>query len=137
MSRKGNSTSVFSTLGASNHSLTDRQNEDYYATDPIAIDRLIEDGGVTFSKDIWECCCGEGHISKRLQDYGYNVISTDLVDRGYGTGGVDFLKCNEKVDMDIVTNPPYSLASEFIYHAMDVVSDGNKVFMFLRILFLV
>lgn len=55
----GNKNSIFKTLGASNHTDKERQNEDYYATDPIAIDVLLKDGGVTFDKPIWECSCGE------------------------------------------------------------------------------
>lgn len=83
----GNKNSVFKTLGASNHTDKERQNEDYYATDPIAIDVLIRDGKVTFDKPIWECACGRGDLSDRLKDYGYDVYSTDLVYRGYGKGG--------------------------------------------------
>ena len=33
----GNSNSIFRTLGASNHTDKDRQNEDFYATDPIDV----------------------------------------------------------------------------------------------------
>ena len=33
----GNKNSIFKTLGASNHTEKERQNEDYYATDPEAI----------------------------------------------------------------------------------------------------
>ena len=87
----GNKNSIFKTLGASNHTDKERQNEDYYATDPIAIDVLLKDGGVTFNKPIWECSCGEGHLSERLKSFGYEVRSTDLIDRGYGEGGIDFL----------------------------------------------
>ena len=38
--------------------------------------------------------------------------------------------------MDIVTNPPYSLAKEFVEHALDISNDGCKVAMFLKIQFL-
>lgn len=38
----GNSKAVFSTLSASSHSDTDRQNEDYYATPPFAVVKLLE-----------------------------------------------------------------------------------------------
>ena len=37
----GNKNSIFKTLGASNHTDKERENDDYYATDPIAIDVLI------------------------------------------------------------------------------------------------
>lgn len=132
----GNGKSVFSTLGASNHTDKERQCEDYYATDPIAIDALISDGEVKFNSKVWECSCGEGHLSKRLEEYGVEVISTDLIDRGYGKCGVDFLATTEKVDMDILTNPPYKYAKEFIEHAMEITSIGNRIFMFLKVQFL-
>lgn len=130
----GNSKAVHSCLGASNHSETEREQHDYYATPPIATEMLCE--LETFSKDILEPCCGEGHIAKALEAHGYNVQSMDLIDRGYGQGGVDFLQCSEKVDKDIVTNPPYSMAREFVEHAMDIVTDGHKVVMFLKLSFL-
>lgn len=132
----GNKNSIFKTLGASNHTDKERQNEDYYATDPIAIDVLINDGGISFDRPIWECSCGGGHLSKRLEEYGYKVKSTDLIDRGYGKGGVDFLTYNEKWNGDILTNPPYKYAKEFIEHAMDIIYDGCRVFMFLKVQFL-
>lgn len=130
----GNSKSVHSVLGASNHSETEREKNDYYATPPIATEMLcdIEE----FSKNILEPCCGEGHIAKVLEKHGYNVESMDLIDRGFGKGGVDSLKYKEKVDKDIVTNPPYSMAQEFVEHAMEIVTDGHKVAMFLKLSFI-
>lgn len=75
----------FRGIGASNHTDKDREINDYYATPPAAIDCLLEKA--TLDKNIWECACGQGHISKRLIELGYNVKSTDLIDRGYGVGG--------------------------------------------------
>ena len=49
----------------------DRQKDDYYATPPEATDALLS--VETFKGDIFEPCCGEGHISKRLIERGYNV----------------------------------------------------------------
>ena len=43
----GNQNSVYKTLGASNHTDKDRETNDYYATDPIAIDVLLNEGGKT------------------------------------------------------------------------------------------
>lgn len=79
---------VFATLGASNHSVNDREENDYYATDPIAIEKLLEIE--KFNSKVWECACGEGHLSKVLQSKGYDVKLTDLIDRGYGQSGIDF-----------------------------------------------
>lgn len=37
----GNRKSMFVTLGASNHTDKERESNDFYATDPIAIDKLV------------------------------------------------------------------------------------------------
>ena len=122
---------VYVTNGASNHSNKERVLNDYYATNPKAVEMLLE--LETFNKNILEPCCGEGHISKVLEQNGHNVLSLDLIDRGYGIGGVDFLKYNEHFNGDIITNPPYLGAQEFVEHALDLIDDGNKVAMFLKI----
>lgn len=131
----GNTNSVFKIISASNHSDDEREENDFYATDPVAIDKLYQTGELT-CKNIWECACGEGHLAKKLVEYGYNVKATDQIDRGYGEGGVDFLACKDKFDGDILTNSPYKYATEFVLKALDLVSEGNKVFMFLKLTFL-
>lgn len=110
----GNKNSIFKTLGASNHTDKERQNEDYYATDPIAIDVLLNEGGMKFNKDIWEPACGELHLSNRLKEYGYNVRSSDIIDRVHNgeVEIIDFLTYNDPWDGDIITNPPYKCFSE-------------------------
>lgn len=131
----GNSRSAHATLGASTYSTRDREEHDYYATDPLAAKLLIniED----LSHNIWECACGEGHLSKVFDEAEYNVYSSDLIDRGYGEV-CDFLATTAPPihDCDIVTNPPYVKALEFVEHALDIVEDGHKVAMFLKIQFL-
>lgn len=131
----GGKNSVFTTLGASNHSLTERETNDYYATDPKAIDALV--GVYDLPKKIWECACGEGHLAKRLTELGYEVEATDLIDRGYGQGGVDFLGELDAHGCDcILTNPPYKYATEFILHAMRLLPMGGVCAMFLKTAFL-
>lgn len=108
---------------------------DYYATEPKAVELLLEQE--TFHPYIWEPACGEGHISKVLEAHGYKVRSTDLIDRGYGEGGIDFLKEGKStMPMDIITNPPYRYAKEFVEHALDISMDGTKIAMFLKLTFL-
>jgi len=131
----GNSNSVYKTLGASNHTDKDREELDFYATDPIAAELLLREE--TFSERIWECSCGQGHLSKVFERNGYEVRSTDLVDRGYGEGGVDFLGLhNLEWEGDIITNPPYKYSSEFIYKALSIIPEGRKVAMFLKLQFM-
>lgn len=43
---------------------------------------------------------------------------------------------HETWDGDILTNPPYKFAQEFVEHALELVPDGHKVFMFLKLTFL-
>lgn len=127
---------VFTTLGASNHVPEEREAFDYYATDPRAVTMLLE--LEQFAPVIWEPACGEGHISKVLQDYGYEVISTDLVYRGFGDPEpLDFLKETlDGFEGDIITNPPYSMGLEFVQRALESVRPGGKVAMFLKVQFL-
>lgn len=132
----GNSKSIYTTLGASNHTDKEREVHDYYATDSIAIDVLLKDGEAKLAHKVWECACGRGDLSKKLEEYGYDVYSTDLIDRGYGIGGVDFLQCTEQWDGDILTNPPYKEALAFCEHALELISEGNSVYMFLKLQFL-
>lgn len=113
----------------------DSETNDYYATDPKAVEKLLE--VETFNKYIWEPACGEGHISKVLEAHGYDVISTDLIYRGYGEKEpFDFLKsAEENLYEDIITNPPYKYAQEFIEKALHSVVDGQIVAMFLKLTF--
>ena len=46
------------------------------------------------------------------------------------------MQTTEMWDGDILTNPPYKYAKEFIEHAMTIIPDGRKVFMFLKLQFL-
>ena len=49
---------------------------------------------------------------------------------------MDFLACSKNWNGDIITNPPYKYAKEFIYKALELIPTGNKVAMFLRVQFL-
>lgn len=136
----GNKKSTFVMLGASNHSEKERENNDYYATDPKALEiflNKLKEDGIKLHNYIWECACGEGHLSKVLEKHGYKVCSTDLIDRGYGKGNTDFLKSipNEWVG-DILTNPPYKYARQFVEKAMEVTRNSCYTIMFLKIQFL-
>lgn len=128
-------TSVFTTLGASNHVSADRQHEDYYATDPAATEWLCR--LERFGNMILEPCCGGGHISKVLASHGYDVTSRDLYNHGYGASGIDFLSIDNQLWIgDIVTNPPYRYAQEFVEKSLQIIPESNKVAMFLKLTFL-
>ena len=133
---KGNTQSVMATLNASSHSEWERETNDYYATDPKAVRMLVE--LENFSHNILEPACGEWHISETLKQAWYEVLSSDKIDRWYWDC-IDYL---DDVNFfhnwhgDIITNPPYSLANEFLIKSMDILRDGWKLAMLLRIQFL-
>lgn len=131
----GNNKSIYTCLGASNHALEDRQPEDYYATDPKAAELLLEVEPEL--NNIWECACGEGHLAKVFDNANKLGLATDKVYRGYGNlNPIDFLTWDDCWNGDIVTNPPYKYAQEFIEKALEVIDEGNKVCMFLKVTFL-
>lgn len=132
----GNANSIWKTLGASNHTDKERQNEDYYATDPIAAEWLLKIEEIPKDKPIWECAAGEKHLSKVFEEHGYKVRSSDLIVRIEDVEQLDFLTSNETWDGTIITNPPYNQAVNFIQKAMESITEGNKVIMFLKVQFL-
>lgn len=112
----------------------EREINDYYATDPRAMEELLK--YESFNHDIWEPACGEGNLPEVLKKHGFNVLSTDLIDRGYPDEILDFLKNDRKFDGDIITNPPFKYTIEFIKKSLEAIPDGNKVAMFLKINYL-
>lgn len=134
----GNGNSVFKILGASNHTDKERETDDFYATHPKAIDALLTYDGLQLPKHIWEPSCGTGCLSKRLIEKGYDVFSSDLVDRGYGTGGMNFFEQASLPDGStecILTNPPYKFATDYAVHALSLLHDGGYLCLFLKTTF--
>ena len=139
---KGNYNAACAQKGVkSDHTTIGREPDDFYATDPVALEKLL-DGcsstlkGIFFAYsrwNIWEPACGTGNLAEVLVKRGYHVIATDLKDRGYGMPGYDFLVTNNFGTKGtssfmapiIITNPPYSLANEFIMHALDILPVGG------------
>jgi hypothetical protein len=111
-----------------------RETNDFYATDPKAMHDLLK--YETFDLNIWEPACGEGNLSEVLKGYGYNVYSTDLIDRGYQDEQIDFLQTENKWFGDIITNPPFKYTTEFVLKSLESVETGAKVAMFLKINYL-
>ena len=117
----------------------ERVEHDYYATNPKALTMLLEKY-ILNGKQFLEPCVGEGYLVEELKKHYDNieVDSLDIVNRGYpNTIVTDFLtyKTDKKYDV-IVTNPPYSLAQQFIEKSMSLLSDNGQIAMFLKIQFL-
>lgn len=100
----------------------DRVANDFYATTPECVTSLlaVEEQYLKGMK-IYEPCCGDGAISDLMINAGYEVYSADLVDRGYGDTGIDFLTVESTDCQAIVTNPPFNLSEKFITHALEVL----------------
>ena len=135
----GDGNSIWKTLGASNHTDKDREQDDFYATDPEVIDKLLT--VETPNRRIWECAAGAGHLVERLREYGHDVYATDIKERGYILGAVqDFLKADAPEfaarGYDILTNPPYKYAKEFVLKSLELLPVGCKCYMFLKLQFL-
>ena len=103
---------VLSIVGSSRNNGA-REVNDFYPTPPYAVEELLK--RENFTGNIWECACGTGEISEVFIKKGYEVYSTDLIKRGYGEE-LDFLKSDYIAD-NIVTNPPYRIALEFVLKA--------------------
>lgn len=101
-----------------------RQADDFYPTPPEATQvfcrmeysalKSIGDAG----SKIWEPACGDGAMARVLGDFGFDVTATDMVDRGFGVGGVDFLKSTAPRGDAVITNPPFKLAMPFLEAAL-------------------
>lgn len=111
---------------AGGNSATEKAENDFYATDPDTVDtfmkRALSDGlfNDMHGHIVWECACGDGNIAHKMKQYFPQspLLATDLVYRGYGEGGIDFLTANKSARM-IITNPPFSLINDFIRHGLE------------------
>ncbi|NLA32394.1 MAG: class I SAM-dependent methyltransferase [Mollicutes bacterium] len=101
----------------------DRVEDDFYATPTESVLKLLAVEDIIYPA--LEPACGDGAISKLLNG---EVISTDLVNRGYGNYQADFLKDNFSKYATVITNPPFNLFQEFCEKALEIAT--NKVIMF-------
>lgn len=112
-----------------------RVEDDFYATPPEATEALLKVEDVVYPA--LEPACGQGHISKLIDDS--SLVSTDLVERGYGFAPIDFLADYDKweeifpdyVFQTVITNPPFNLFQEFAEKALKIAQ--KKVILFGKI----
>lgn len=123
----------------------ERVENDFYATNPLAIKMLLKKYKFNGNRFL-EPCVGNGNIIEVVKDECKNFSTfygVDLIDRGYeSTIIMDFFEWskyfkenNRQVDA-IITNPPFSMAQEFIEECMELLSDNGQMAMFLKIQFL-
>ena len=85
-----------------------KEKSDEYYTPHYAIYPLLQ--YLPKDKVIWACTDTSGSISSFLKEKGYKVVSTED----------NFLLYNKPKGDIIVTNPPYSLKTEFLEHAYEL-----------------
>lgn len=139
---------------AGSNSKRGRVENDFYATNPKAVEMLLSNN--EFKKWFWkdynngsniellEPCVGQGHIIQGIKSYYNNknlpidFICLDIVDRGYDNVIVqDFMEYDTDKRFDcIMTNPPYEIAMEFAQKGMKLLKPNGKMCMFLKIQFL-
>jgi len=110
-----------------------RAEADFYPTPESTTKALLD--REEFEGLIWECASGDGAMAEAIMKYteANPVMSSDIREDVYGRGGVNFLKSNEKAE-NIITNPPYRYAKEFVLKAKEQAS--QKVAMLLKLVFL-
>ncbi|MBO5863521.1 MAG: hypothetical protein J6Q59_04550 [Paludibacteraceae bacterium] len=116
-----------------------RVKNDFYATNPEAVEALLKREKFDGLKFL-EPCVGAGHIAEVIKKH-FPEATVDCIDieyRGYaGTVTTDFLQLKtDKKYNAIITNPPYSLALEFIEKSMQLIEREGKIAMFLKLQFL-
>lgn len=104
-----------------------REKDDFYRTPPGATLALLD--VEKFPAKIWEPACGDGALSNILLGRGFEVVSTELIDRSYGETGRDFLLERELLAPAIITNPPFKLADEFVLHGLNLGAEKVAIFM--------
>lgn len=104
---------------------------DWYKEDRACVDKLLD--AVLFEGPIHDPACGSGNIPRVAIAHGLQATGSDLVHRGYGRGGVNFLEDNTP-RINIVSNPPYVLAERFVQHALVIAE--RQVAVLVRLAFL-
>lgn len=106
-----------------NRSAVDQNKTDFYATPPdvtaALLDFLESKNFIAPGCMIWEPACGSEEMTRVMLDRGYAVMGTDLHPQIIGQPSIDFLTAETPCNW-IITNPPFSLAEDFIRHALEL-----------------
>lgn len=94
----------------------------------VLIPHVLNDGG--WLGNVWEPCCGAGHMATVLREYAPAVFASDVHDWGFGDRrDLDFTFAApvdapfDNVDW-IVTNPPFVLAERILDRALSIARAG-------------
>jgi hypothetical protein len=109
----------------------DLDGPDFFPTPAWATFALVDNEDLR--GDVWESACGDGAMSRVLEQASKHVCSTDLYERGYGEAGQDFTVAKRAAD-NIVTNPPFNSAEAFVRQGTRLAR--RKFALLLRLAFL-
>lgn len=114
------SNKLFGSQIACGNSDRPRSKSDFYPTPPDVTVGLLQYLGLPKDTMIWDPAYGDGDMVKIFRKMANkNSYGTDIIE------GIDFLKVKGAGATDwIITNPPFSLAEEFIEHCVEL----NKPF---------
>ncbi|PKR54435.1 hypothetical protein [Thalassospira marina] len=99
---------------------SERHEHDFYPTPPEVFEALFRRMPHLRGRKVWDPCCGDGVTDRVMEFHGCKVIGTDLIYRGYGMGGVNFLSQVKPRAGLLITNPPFDddFPAAFVEHAM-------------------
>lgn len=110
----------------------ERHTNDWYCEPARAVDALLD--AEPFAGSVLDPACGGGNVVGRCLARGLEAYGSDLVDRANGIFPViDFFDVADPV-ANIITNPPYGVAEQFIQHALAIAD--RKVAVLVRLAFL-
>lgn len=104
---------------------TKRKFSDFYPTPPEATIALLDFLKLPRETIVWEPACGEGHMVNVLKTRFDRVTGSDITD----SLQTDFLDTDFNLCDWIITNPPFSLAEQFIRHARKLNPSGGFAFL--------
>jgi hypothetical protein len=119
---------------AGERTITDfeRVDNDWYVEPMWVVRKLL--AACHFEGEIHDPCCGQGTIPQAAHNAGYVATGADIVDRGYAPAKrLDFMTDPHVYD-NIIFNPPYKFAEQFIHRAMIMVR--GKIAVIVNIKFL-
>lgn len=111
-------------MSSTNRNGAKRLDHDFYSTPLEAFDPIIP--YLPRTAKFWEPACGDRRLIVRLKEFGRDADGSDLSD------GADFLQ-DDRLREFIITNPPFSLAQEFVTHSLEV---ADETMLLLRLNFL-
>lgn len=95
---------------------------DWYVESRASVEALLD--VESFPNPVWDPAAGGGNIPSVCKSRGYDTVASDVVDRGC----LDALRCDFFAYLEapygsrsIISNPPFSRASEFVIHGLSLV----------------